>query len=616
MAQDPNNIANGTRLPGSEIGENSLISGTNNAAMAPHSAAIGSNNKVEDVANSAVALGDNTIAYSPYQLVHGKYNALDANNIHAHIVGGGKDEHNRKNIYTLDWDGNATFAGKVSFAGDIKPTEENDLVNLGYLKDQIAIKFFPHRLSEDGLKSYICVNDLEAYTIYKVKRDGQSQVMFVVKTESGREVPFYAADLSINRHSMFVGEKTDDKITFFLDSTVYTIDLKTGKLTVAEDQVITTPGAGGSDNTENSASIDDDTVSPSTTWSSNKIAEILNDLDSTISNAINRVEVLGLEGQKEYMVFYNGDEEVSRIELPYVAWKITEEHVLDWNKVQLKVTAANEGKPGQILSFDRIDENKEIIGMWVDPQTTGFPDGDDSIDGGDSGTEDGEDEEIFYATDAEYVRYRNGDIINVKQALDKLLYVAPAITAFNAEPAPGNYEIGTSIEHITFTWTVSKAVGYQSITDIGSIDPELRSAEYNTPFDTNKKFTLSITEDASLGNGSASKEIAYNFMHKRYWGVSAAHSKYDSDFISSLSSSELATDRQKGAFNISAGSNQYIYYCFPAKWGTPTFNVGGFDGGFNLVDTASFTNSKGYVESYVIWRSDNPNLGTQTIIVK
>ena len=369
MSQDF--ISNGTRLPGSETGTNSLISGTNNAAMAPHSAAIGSNNKVEDVANSSLALGDHTIAYSPYQLVHGKYNALDANNIHAHIIGGGADEHNRKNIYTLDWEGNATFAGKVSFAGDVKPTEENDLVNLGYLKDQIAIKFFPHRLSEDRLKSYICVNDLEAYTIYKVKQDGQAQVMFVVKTESGREVPFYAADLSINRHSMFVGEKTVDRITFFLDSTIYTIDLKTGKLTVTEDQVITTPGTGGSDNTGSSTSIDDDTISASTTWSSNKIAEALNQIDSMAGNAINRVEVLGEDDKEEYMVFYNGDEEVSRIELPYVAWKITEQHVLDWNRVALKITAPDGGEPGQLLMYEGFGDydytggRKEIKAKWI-----------------------------------------------------------------------------------------------------------------------------------------------------------------------------------------------------------------------------------------------------------
>lgn len=611
-SQDSNYMANGTRMPGSEIGENSLISGVNNAANAPHSAAIGSNNEVKLDANSAVALGDHTIAYSPYQLVHGKYNDLDANNIYAHIVGGGTDENEgRKNIYTLDWEGNAIFAGKVSFGQDIKPTEGNDLVNLNYLNDQIAIKFFPHTLSEDGSKSTIYVNDLDAYTIYKVKREGQKQVLFSVKTETGRDVTFYVADLSVNRHSMFVGDKTSDSITLFMDSSVYTINLKTGKLTKTQDQVVDS----GSESI-NKDIINDEDVSANTTWSSIKISEILNTLDTAVGNSVNRVEIIEANGQKEYMVFYNDDEVISKIELPYAAWKITEEHILDWNRVQLKITSGNEGKPGQVLSFDKIDEHNEVIGMWIDPPNTGYPPGYE--EGGDTGTnpDTGTEGDVFYATDAEFVKYKNGDIVNVKQALDKLLYEAPVITAFNANPAPGDYEIGTLIESIKFTWSVSKAVRSQSITDIGSIDPELRSAEYNKSFNTDKKFTLSITEHASLGDGSASKEIGYNFKHKRYWGVDVAHDKYDSKFISNLSSSELATGRQKGAFNINAGNDKYIYYCFPAKWGTPTFNVGGFDGGFNLVDTISFTNSKGYIESYVIWRSDNPNLGTQTIIVK
>ena len=62
--------------------------------------------------------------------------------------------------------------------------------------------------------------------------------------------------------------------------------------------------------------------------------------------------------------------------------------------------------------------------------------------------------------------------------------------------------------------------------------------------------------------------------------------------------------------------NQYIYYCFPASWGTPTFNVGGFDGGFVKEATIDFTNASGSTSQFVIWRSENANLGSQSIIVK
>ena len=45
--------------------------------------------------------------------IQGKYSKIDKN--YAHIVGGGTSDTNRKNIHTLDWDGNAWFAGDINF---------------------------------------------------------------------------------------------------------------------------------------------------------------------------------------------------------------------------------------------------------------------------------------------------------------------------------------------------------------------------------------------------------------------------------------------------------------------------------------------------------------------
>ena len=50
-------------------------------------------------------------------------------------------------------------------------------------------------------------------------------------------------------------------------------------------------------------------------------------------------------------------------------------------------------------------------------------------------------------------------------------------------------------------------------------------------------------------------------------------------------------------------------------YGTPVFNVGGFDGGFTKAASISFTNASGYTEEYAVYRSDNSNLGTKTIKV-
>ena len=62
------------------------------------------------------AAGQGTIAAKPYQYVHGRYNLEDTSandGLYAHIVGNGEHDGARSNAHTLDWDGNAWFAGTV-----------------------------------------------------------------------------------------------------------------------------------------------------------------------------------------------------------------------------------------------------------------------------------------------------------------------------------------------------------------------------------------------------------------------------------------------------------------------------------------------------------------------
>jgi hypothetical protein len=67
------------------------------------------------------AEGEGTYAYDASQHVQGRWNELpeyDADtkllNPYAHIIGGGTSESDRKNIHTVDWDGNAWYKGDVS----------------------------------------------------------------------------------------------------------------------------------------------------------------------------------------------------------------------------------------------------------------------------------------------------------------------------------------------------------------------------------------------------------------------------------------------------------------------------------------------------------------------
>ena len=69
------------------------------------------------------AEGYATIAESIYQHAQGRYNLRDTENKYAHIVGNGTEDA-RSNAHTIDWDGNAWFAGKI-YVGGTKQDDEN-----------------------------------------------------------------------------------------------------------------------------------------------------------------------------------------------------------------------------------------------------------------------------------------------------------------------------------------------------------------------------------------------------------------------------------------------------------------------------------------------------------
>lgn len=68
------------------------------------------------------AEGQGTKASSGYQHVQGKYNIEDSYDTYAHIVGNGTGDSFRSNAHTLDWKGNAWFAGTIEGKAIILPS--------------------------------------------------------------------------------------------------------------------------------------------------------------------------------------------------------------------------------------------------------------------------------------------------------------------------------------------------------------------------------------------------------------------------------------------------------------------------------------------------------------
>ena len=69
--------------------------------------------------------GKNIIAQFEAQHVQGRNNVVDSYNRYAHIVGNGQSSNARSNAHTLDWSGNAWFAGDV-YVGSTSGTNKDD----------------------------------------------------------------------------------------------------------------------------------------------------------------------------------------------------------------------------------------------------------------------------------------------------------------------------------------------------------------------------------------------------------------------------------------------------------------------------------------------------------
>lgn len=108
--------SNSTGTYSSTLGYNNTASGSFSHAEGYFTTASGSYSHAE---------GMSTTAAGSHQHVQGKYNIADTSNIYSHIVGNGTRSGAYSNAYTLDWNGNAWFAGDV-YVGSTSGTNKDD----------------------------------------------------------------------------------------------------------------------------------------------------------------------------------------------------------------------------------------------------------------------------------------------------------------------------------------------------------------------------------------------------------------------------------------------------------------------------------------------------------
>ena len=200
------------------------------------------------------------------------------------------------------------------------------------------------------------------------------------------------------------------------------------------------------------------------------------------------------------------------------------------------------------------------------------------------------------------------EINNLKEQIADLLYKAITITSFTNNV--NTVEIGSTVTAVNLTWAFSKKP--KTVTLDGTAESVTSSGKSLTGLSLTsaKTWTLYATDERDT---VASKTTSISFLNGVYYGVAEEPNSYDSAFVLGLT--KTLRSSKLTSFSANAGEGQFIYYCIPTRFGTASFKVGGFDGGFSLVATISFTNSKGYAENYYIYKSDNASLGSTAVSV-
>ena len=220
---------------------------------------------------------------------------------------------------------------------------------------------------------------------------------------------------------------------------------------------------------------------------------------------------------------------------------------------------------------------------------------------------------------ADIVSYENEDypeLTNVDVALDKILakiYYEPLeITSFTCNVAD-IHEIGTTLTDIVFSWSYSKEVKSQALTDCTIVIDD-RETTYAS-LSATKTFVLTASDGSGNQGGitTASKKIS--FLYPIYYGCCAEVEEYNNDFILALENKKLVTNN-KSTYNFICGDGEFAYFATPTTMKISSAWVNGFQSDVEEVATVSHQNSSGHTSSYTISRFRNSGLGSFVAEVK
>lgn len=192
--------------------------------------------------------------------------------------------------------------------------------------------------------------------------------------------------------------------------------------------------------------------------------------------------------------------------------------------------------------------------------------------------------------------------------VENLHYKPIEITSCTISPSVA--EKGSGVDSVTVSWAVNKNPASQSV-EGESVDAALRSKQISgLALISDKSFAVRVQDERDLVDSDSAWLRFYNGV---YYGALAADGVINSSAILSLTRS-LQAGKGK-TFTATAGEGQKFAYALPSRYGTPAFNVGGWDYVWEKAATFDFTNASGYTEEYDVWLNDVVVVGTRTIKV-
>lgn len=183
------------------------------------------------------------------------------------------------------------------------------------------------------------------------------------------------------------------------------------------------------------------------------------------------------------------------------------------------------------------------------------------------------------------------------------LYKSPIITLTGGTTR----EIGEVVIDVILSWTLSKQAISRIFTSGPLLGLELGPGGSDTythsdaNLTSNTTYTLTVDDSRTISGSSTT----VRFTNRRYWGTNQNQILEDADILNLAS--ELAFDRKKTW--TQNGGGEYIYFCYPASWGTATFTVNGLLNTAWTLSIQDHVNQWGVSTSYHIYRTNDIQFG-------